>query len=91
MEVLQNKGVSYKFNGSPIVGIFDEKFVLQSQAGEALKNIPYVITNKATGEQIRGTTDEEGATIRAWTEHEEEVVFELDYLELIVDENEENS
>ncbi|UYZ68169.1 type VI secretion system Vgr family protein [Moraxella bovis] len=87
--VLGAKEISYKFNGSPIVGTFDEKFVLKSESGEILKNVPYVITNKVTGEQIRGITDDEGGTVRVWTESEEEVEMGVDYLELIVDENEE--
>ncbi|UZA53940.1 type VI secretion system tip protein VgrG [Moraxella bovis] len=78
--VLGAKEISYKFNGSPIVGTFDEKFVLKSESGEILKNVPYVITNKVTGEQIRGTTDDEGGTVRVWTESEEEVEMGVDFV-----------
>ncbi|STZ03599.1 type VI secretion system Vgr family protein [Moraxella equi] len=78
--VLGAKEISYKFNGSPIVGTFDEKFVLKSESGEILKNVPYVITNKVTGEQIRGITDDEGGTVRVWTESEEEVEMGVDFV-----------
>ena len=89
-ELLGAKEVSYKFDGSPVVGIYDEKFVLQTHMGEVLSGIPYKITNKATGEEITGIADEDGGTIRTWTESEQEVEIDLDFLELVVENNEED-
>ena len=88
-ELLGAKEVSYKFDGSPVVGVYDEKFVLQTELGELVNDIPYKIINKATGEELTGVTDEEGGTVRTWTESEQEVEFDLDFLELIVENQEE--
>ena len=71
------------------MGVYDEKFVLQTELGELVNDIPYKIINKATGEELTGVTDEEGGTVRTWTESEQEVEFDLDFLELIVENQEE--
>lgn len=79
-ELLDGKEVSYKFDGSPVVGVYDEKFVLQTQMGEVLSGIPYKITNKVTGEELTGITDEEGGTVRTWTESEQEVDMGVEFV-----------
>ncbi len=73
------KEVAYKFDKTPAVSIYDEKFVMRTPAGELISQAPYKITNTQTNEEVSAQTTQSGETLRMWTESAEKLILDFDF------------
>ena len=81
------KSSGVNIQGMPSLDAYTEQFQLFLPDGTPLQKAKYII--RVEDEYLRANTDEQGSSIRLHTEKAQEVELDLDWVELEVDQDDE--
>ena len=85
--MVEPKSSGVNIQGMPSLDAYTEQFQLFLPDGTPLQKAKYII--RVGDEYLRAKTDEKGSSIRLHTEQAQEVELDLDWVELEVDQDDE--